>query len=79
MVGAQPAVEIVAKENDVTILDHYKGKLKEIVVEDPMTIPREISESWKPQLISELPDTFCGMTLTLLEPVISFFLSSWTR
>ncbi|XP_071929935.1 anthranilate synthase alpha subunit 1, chloroplastic-like isoform X2 [Coffea arabica] len=60
VVGAQPAVEIVAKENDVTILDHYKGKLKEIVVEDPMTIPREISESWKPQLISELPDTFCG-------------------
>ncbi|XP_071934510.1 anthranilate synthase alpha subunit 1, chloroplastic-like isoform X2 [Coffea arabica] len=60
VVGAQPAVEIVAKENDVTILDHYRGKLKEIVVEDPMTIPREISESWKPQLISELPDTFCG-------------------
>ncbi|KAL3521195.1 hypothetical protein ACH5RR_019344 [Cinchona calisaya] len=60
VVGAQPAAEIVAKENNVTILDHHRGKLTEMVVEDPMTIPREISESWKPQLINELPDTFCG-------------------
>lgn len=66
MVGAQPAMEIVAKENNVTILDHRKGKLTEMVVEDPMTIPREISESWKPQLINELPDTFCGMDFALL-------------
>lgn len=58
--GAQPAMEIVAKENYVTILDHHRGKLTEKVVEDPMTVPREISESWKPQLINELPDTFCG-------------------
>ncbi|CAI9091679.1 OLC1v1026764C2 [Oldenlandia corymbosa var. corymbosa] len=60
VVGAQPAMEIVAKENNVTILDHRKGKLTKLVVDDPMTVPREISEAWKPQLINELPDTFCG-------------------
>ncbi|CAL5363793.1 unnamed protein product [Camellia sinensis] len=59
VVGAQPAMEIVAKENKVTILDHEKGCLTEKVVDDPMSIPRSISESWRPQFIDELPDTFC--------------------
>ncbi|KAL3834853.1 hypothetical protein ACJIZ3_009589 [Penstemon smallii] len=60
VVGAQPAMEVVAKENKVTILDHYAGKVVEKFVEDPMTIPRSISESWRPQLIQDLPDAFCG-------------------
>lgn len=60
VVGAQPTMEIVAKENNVTILDHFRGKLTEQVVEDPMNVPRVISESWKPQMINGLPDTFCG-------------------
>ncbi|KAF2319042.1 hypothetical protein GH714_012927 [Hevea brasiliensis] len=60
VVGAQPAIEIVAKENKVTIMDHEEGSLTEEFVEDPMTIPRSISEGWKPQIITELPDTFCG-------------------
>ena len=60
MIGAQPAMEIVAKENKVTILDHDKGSLTEKVVDDPMEIPRSISESWIPQFIDGLPDTFCG-------------------
>ncbi|KAA8539616.1 hypothetical protein F0562_026308 [Nyssa sinensis] len=60
VVGAQPAIEIVAKENKVTIVDHRKGSLTEEVVDDPMKIPRSISECWKPQLIDELPDAFCG-------------------
>ncbi|XAR71940.1 Anthranilate synthase [Bertholletia excelsa] len=60
VVGAQPAMEIVAKENKVTILDHENGCLSEQVVDDPMSIPRSISESWKPQFMDELPDTFCG-------------------
>ncbi|XP_057503610.1 anthranilate synthase alpha subunit 1, chloroplastic-like [Actinidia eriantha] len=60
VVGAQPAMEIVVKENKVMILDHEKGSLTEKVVDDPMEIPRSISESWKPQFVDELPDTFCG-------------------
>ncbi|KAK6786027.1 hypothetical protein RDI58_014552 [Solanum bulbocastanum] len=61
VVGAQPSMEIVVKEHNVTILDHHAGKLTQKMVEDPMTIPASISNGWKPGLIDdELPDTFCG-------------------
>ncbi|KAK7387015.1 hypothetical protein VNO78_27467 [Psophocarpus tetragonolobus] len=60
VVGAQPSMEVVARENKVTIIDHESGNLTKKTVDDPMVIPREISESWKPSLINELPDAFCG-------------------
>ncbi|XP_073125040.1 anthranilate synthase alpha subunit 1, chloroplastic isoform X2 [Henckelia pumila] len=62
VVGAQPVMEVVAKENKVTILDHDAGRaIEKINVEDPMLIPRNISEGWKPQLIQDLPAAaFCG-------------------
>ncbi|KAI3939065.1 hypothetical protein MKX01_001933 [Papaver californicum] len=60
VVGAQPSMEVIAKENVVTILDHEKGDRTEEVVEDPMVIPRRLMEGWSPQLINELPDAFCG-------------------
>lgn len=53
-------MEIVAKENKVTVMDHVKGTKTTEEVEDPMMIPRRISETWKPQLIDDLPDVFCG-------------------
>lgn len=53
-------MEIVAKENNVTIMDHEEGRLTEEIVEDPMMIPKRISEDWKPQLVDELPNIFCG-------------------
>ncbi|KAK0604990.1 hypothetical protein LWI29_021638 [Acer saccharum] len=60
VIGAQPTIEIVAKENMVTVMDHEEGKRTEEIVEDPMIIPRRIMEGWKPQLIDELPEAFCG-------------------
>ncbi|EFH52598.1 hypothetical protein ARALYDRAFT_348673 [Arabidopsis lyrata subsp. lyrata] len=60
VVGAHPKMEIVAKENKVTVMDHVKGTKTTEEVEDPMMIPRRISETWKPQLIDDLPDVFCG-------------------
>lgn len=60
VVGSQPTMEIVAKDNKVTIMDHEEGRLTEKVVDDPMEIPKSISEGWKPQLLDELPDAFCG-------------------
>lgn len=53
-------MEIVAKENMVTTVDHLNGWKKEEFADDPMDIPRRIMEKWKPQLIHELPDVFCG-------------------
>lgn len=60
MVGAQPSMEVVAKENTVVIMDHEEGKRTEEIAEDPMAVPRRIMEDWTPQLIDELPDAFCG-------------------
>lgn len=59
-------MEVVAKENKVTILDHEAGKVVEHFIEDPMTIPQGISDSWRPQLINDLPDAFCGKNLILI-------------
>ena len=51
-------MEIVVKENKVTIMDHEEGSLTEELVEDPMVITRKISDGWKPQLIDELLSNF---------------------
>ncbi|KAL8218122.1 hypothetical protein R6Q57_021495 [Mikania cordata] len=60
VVGSDPTIEIIAKENNVTITDHGKGSLIQKVVDDPMEVPKSLSETWKPQLVDSLPDTFCG-------------------
>ncbi|KAL8462953.1 hypothetical protein ACS0TY_033819 [Phlomoides rotata] len=60
VVGSHPTMEIVAKENKVTILDHESGTVTEKMVEDPMTVPRTLSQGWRPQLLEDLPDAFCG-------------------
>ncbi|PQM34458.1 anthranilate synthase alpha subunit 2 chloroplastic [Prunus yedoensis var. nudiflora] len=60
VIGAQPSIEIVAKENMVTIMDHREGCRTEEIVEDPMTVPQRIMERWTPQLVDELPEAFCG-------------------
>lgn len=60
MIGAQPTIEIVAKENMVTIMDHEEGTRTEEIVDDPMTVPQRIMDGWRPQLIDELPEAFCG-------------------
>jgi len=54
-------MEIVAKENVVTVMDHMEGRRSEEIAEDPLVIPRRIMEKWRPQLIDELPEAFCGM------------------
>lgn len=66
MVGAQPCMEIVAKENTVTIMDHMEGRRTEEFAEDPLVIPRRIMEKWTPQLLDELPEAFCGISNGLL-------------
>ncbi|KAK3035435.1 hypothetical protein RJ639_032860, partial [Escallonia herrerae] len=60
VIGAQPTMEIVAKENLVTVMDHQKGQRMEEFVEDPMVVPRRLMENWKPQGIDNLPEAFCG-------------------
>lgn len=63
MVGAQPAMEIVAKANHVTVMDHEMKSRREHFVPDPMRIPRTIMEQWNPQIADGLPDAFSGTLL----------------
>uniref|UniRef100_A0ACD5WFJ7 Uncharacterized protein n=1 Tax=Avena sativa TaxID=4498 RepID=A0ACD5WFJ7_AVESA len=60
VVGAQPAMEIVAKANQVTVMDHEMKSKKEHEASDPMTVAREVMEQWNPQIAHGLPDAFCG-------------------
>ncbi|XP_058009010.1 anthranilate synthase alpha subunit 2, chloroplastic isoform X2 [Hevea brasiliensis] len=60
VIGAQPSIEIVAKENMVTIMNHYEGQRTEMIVDDPMEVPRRMMEDWTPQLVDDLPEVFSG-------------------
>lgn len=77
MVGAQPTLEIVAKENKVTILDRDAGNLTEKIVEDPVAVARSISEGWKPKLIADLPDAFCGKIFILMNEYQHYHFRYW--
>lgn len=60
-------MEIVAKENSVTIMDHEKGQRTEEFAEDPMVVPRRIMDACKPQLIDELPNAFVGKKINFYD------------
>ncbi|CAF1701574.1 unnamed protein product [Brassica napus] len=60
VVGAQPTIEIVAKGNVVTVMDHGAVRRTVEEVDDPMMVPQKIMEEWEPQRIDELPEAFCG-------------------
>jgi hypothetical protein len=66
VVGAQPAMEIVAKACNVTVMDHEMRSKKEHHASDPMTVARDIMEQWNPQITDGLPDAFCGKSFLAL-------------
>jgi anthranilate synthase component 1 len=60
MVGAQLSMEIVAKENQITVLDYEEDTWVEKTSEDPLGEPSEIASNWQPVPIDGFPDVFCG-------------------
>ena len=59
--GAQPALEVIARQGRVTVLDHVKRSRTVREVADPMQVAIDISSSWKPHRHPGLPrDAFCG-------------------
>ncbi|KAH8934628.1 hypothetical protein BDL97_18G094200 [Sphagnum fallax] len=60
MVGAQPSMEIVAKEDRITVLNHEDGTCIEKTSEDPLGEPSKIASKWQPVKLDSLPDVFCG-------------------
>lgn len=51
--GAQPALEVLAKENEVTIIDHMAGTRTVSHEEDPLSVPQRLGASWKPVRCSQ--------------------------
>lgn len=71
MVGAQPSMEIVAKENRITILNHEQGTREEKISDDPLNEPAEIASKWDPvkidssrmfSVVSTVPSSFLPET-----------------
>jgi len=58
--GAQPALEVCAKEGRVTVLDHEKGTRRVEEVEDPLRVCAELSAAWRPYRHPGLPAAFTG-------------------
>eukprot|EP00850_Spirogloea_muscicola_P022860 SM000315S11897 [mRNA] locus=s315:22583:26558:+ [translate_table: standard] len=60
IVGAQPAMEVVAKEEWATVLDHRRGERSEVLTADPLGIVAGIATAWAPAPVPGLPKAFCG-------------------
>ena len=60
MVGSQPEIEIVAKQDRVTILNHKEASRVEHVTEDPFVTASDLVSKWKAAPVEGLPDAFCG-------------------
>lgn len=60
MLGAHPALEVIAQGELVTILNHEKGSRVERVMEDPLKLPAEITSKWTTVAVEGLPNVFCG-------------------
>src|SRR5690606_3692679 len=46
-IGAQPSVEVVAREHEVTILDHRRGQRTTAHEANPLDVPARLTQSWR--------------------------------
>jgi anthranilate synthase component I len=44
--GAQPSIEVLAHEHQVTVLDHLRGEERTFSHENPLFVPQELTGSW---------------------------------
>lgn len=59
-VGAQPAMEVVARGHSVTVIDHTNQNRSTRTEEDPMEVAVRLSTDWQPALTEGLPTVFTG-------------------
>eukprot|EP00879_Flechtneria_rotunda_P011101 GHRR01011598.1.p1 GENE.GHRR01011598.1~~GHRR01011598.1.p1 ORF type:complete len:369 (+),score=113.06 GHRR01011598.1:125-1231(+) len=59
-VGAMPALEVVAKGHQVTVLNHQTGSRHVSEEADPMDVPVRLSRNWKPAQVQGVPAVFTG-------------------
>ena len=58
--GRRPAMEVTAKEYEVTVTNHGTGASETTREDDPMEVMKRISEDWRPCKTPGLPDCFAG-------------------
>ena len=46
-IGAQPAIEVIARQHDVTIIDHRRGTTQTSGENDPLSVPKRLTGDWK--------------------------------
>ncbi len=44
--GAQPALEVLARGHDVEVIDHRRASRETFETSDPLAVPRRLSEGW---------------------------------
>jgi anthranilate synthase component 1 len=59
-VGSHPALEVVAKESEVTVLNHEKGERVTSKEDNPIDVPARLSRGYRAHNAEGLPDAFCG-------------------
>lgn len=59
-IGAQPSVEVIAHQHEVTIDDHASGERRVERLDDPLDVPRGITAKLRPVMSRSLPRAFCG-------------------
>ena len=58
--GAWPALEVIAKQQEVTVIDH-QGHQRTVTTEaDPLGVPERIGSNWRPVAVEGLPAEFTG-------------------
>jgi anthranilate synthase component 1 len=56
--GAQPSLEVIARQGDIAVIDHAKGSRQEIKGGDPIGTVRDLSRNWTvapPMATGDLP------------------------
>jgi anthranilate synthase component I len=56
--GAQPAIEVIARGHEVTVIDHRVGTQRDAQEDDPLVVPQRLTAGWrcaKPQAAFALP------------------------
>jgi anthranilate synthase component 1 len=46
-IGAQPAIEVIAHEHEVTAIDHRSGTTTTSREDDPLSVPKRVTRDWK--------------------------------
>jgi anthranilate synthase component I len=67
-------MEFIAKQNNVTVLNHETISVDKKKVDDPMSEVEALSSTWKPVKVDGIPDTFCG-NIIIPTYTYDFFLS----